>query len=164
MGVPAIVARGRAWASTRGGARGGDEARALGAELTDLVTVQALIGPRRARKMRYMRRLDERQAVDDARDVLRAASRGARTVVTMADGTEVVVERRPRAWAVVRPVAPRRYHVGWGRRRLSDVPTRPAPGDRAPVADRYGSMKGRIRIADDFDELPDDIADAFGLR
>lgn len=27
-----------------------------------------------------------------------------------------------------------------------------------------GSLKGRIRIADDFDELPDDIADAFGTR
>ncbi|MEE4490809.1 type II toxin-antitoxin system Phd/YefM family antitoxin [Streptomyces sp. BE230] len=27
-----------------------------------------------------------------------------------------------------------------------------------------GSLKGRIRIADDFDELPDDIADAFGVR
>ncbi|MFE3142143.1 type II toxin-antitoxin system Phd/YefM family antitoxin [Streptomyces scopuliridis] len=27
-----------------------------------------------------------------------------------------------------------------------------------------GSLKGRIRINDDFDELPDDIADAFGMR
>ncbi|MFI6863159.1 type II toxin-antitoxin system Phd/YefM family antitoxin [Streptomyces sp. NPDC050421] len=27
-----------------------------------------------------------------------------------------------------------------------------------------GSLKGRIRIADDFDELPDDMADAFGMR
>lgn len=27
-----------------------------------------------------------------------------------------------------------------------------------------GSLKGRIRIADDFDELPDDVADAFGMR
>ena len=27
-----------------------------------------------------------------------------------------------------------------------------------------GSMRGRIHIADDFDELPDDIADAFGAR
>ncbi|MEU0280309.1 MULTISPECIES: type II toxin-antitoxin system prevent-host-death family antitoxin [unclassified Streptomyces] len=26
-----------------------------------------------------------------------------------------------------------------------------------------GSLKGRIRINDDFDELPDDIADAFGM-
>ncbi|MFJ9685411.1 type II toxin-antitoxin system Phd/YefM family antitoxin [Streptomyces bacillaris] len=27
-----------------------------------------------------------------------------------------------------------------------------------------GSLAGRIRIADDFDDLPDDIADAFGMR
>ncbi|MFD7894313.1 type II toxin-antitoxin system Phd/YefM family antitoxin [Streptomyces sp. NPDC059568] len=27
-----------------------------------------------------------------------------------------------------------------------------------------GSLKGRIRMADDFDELPDDIADVFGMR
>ncbi|MBM7441877.1 type II toxin-antitoxin system Phd/YefM family antitoxin [Streptomyces sp. HB132] len=27
-----------------------------------------------------------------------------------------------------------------------------------------GSLRGRIHIPDDFDELPDDIADAFGMR
>jgi prevent-host-death family protein len=27
-----------------------------------------------------------------------------------------------------------------------------------------GALRGRIHIADDFDELPDDIADAFGAR
>ena len=27
-----------------------------------------------------------------------------------------------------------------------------------------GTWKGRVQIADDFDELPDDIADAFGAR
>jgi antitoxin (DNA-binding transcriptional repressor) of toxin-antitoxin stability system len=27
-----------------------------------------------------------------------------------------------------------------------------------------GSLRGQIHIADDFDELPDDIADAFGMR
>ncbi|GAA3788305.1 hypothetical protein ACFS5L_20630 [Streptomyces phyllanthi] len=27
-----------------------------------------------------------------------------------------------------------------------------------------GSLRGRIHIADDCDELPDDIADAFGMR
>ena len=26
-----------------------------------------------------------------------------------------------------------------------------------------GALKGKITIADDFDELPDDIADAFGM-
>jgi hypothetical protein len=28
----------------------------------------------------------------------------------------------------------------------------------------YASLRGCIRIHDDFDELPDDIADAFGAR
>lgn len=27
-----------------------------------------------------------------------------------------------------------------------------------------GAMRGRIHIADDFDELPDEIAEAFGMR
>jgi prevent-host-death family protein len=27
-----------------------------------------------------------------------------------------------------------------------------------------GAWRGRVRMADDFDELPDDIADAFGAR
>lgn len=39
-----------------------------------------------------------------------------------------------------------------------------------PVASRnrlggiHGALAGRIHFADDFDELPDDIADAFGAR
>jgi len=28
----------------------------------------------------------------------------------------------------------------------------------------WGIWKGKVRIADDFDELPDDIAEAFGMR
>jgi prevent-host-death family protein len=32
------------------------------------------------------------------------------------------------------------------------------------LASVYGALRGRIEIADDFDELPDDIADAFGAR
>ena len=28
----------------------------------------------------------------------------------------------------------------------------------------YGAFRGQIKVADDFDELPDDIADAFGAR
>jgi prevent-host-death family protein len=28
---------------------------------------------------------------------------------------------------------------------------------------RPGALRGKIKIADDFDELPDDIADAFGM-
>lgn len=31
-------------------------------------------------------------------------------------------------------------------------------------ADLRGIWKGQIHIADDFDELPDDIAEAFGMR
>ncbi|MFE6763003.1 type II toxin-antitoxin system Phd/YefM family antitoxin [Streptomyces sp. NPDC057689] len=27
-----------------------------------------------------------------------------------------------------------------------------------------GSLRGQIRFGDDFDELPDDVADAFGMR
>lgn len=27
-----------------------------------------------------------------------------------------------------------------------------------------GALKGKIKISEDFDELPEDIADAFGLR
>jgi len=35
----------------------------------------------------------------------------------------------------------------------------------APVQRRRGGMwKEQIRIADDFDELPDDLADGFGMR
>ena len=32
------------------------------------------------------------------------------------------------------------------------------------LASVHGALRGRIEIADDFDELPDDIADAFGAR
>ncbi|MEU2677054.1 type II toxin-antitoxin system prevent-host-death family antitoxin [Streptomyces sp. NPDC007107] len=28
----------------------------------------------------------------------------------------------------------------------------------------YGALRGQIHIQDDFDELPDDIAEAFGMR
>jgi prevent-host-death family protein len=28
----------------------------------------------------------------------------------------------------------------------------------------HGALRGRVHIADDFDELPDDIAEAFGAR
>jgi prevent-host-death family protein len=32
------------------------------------------------------------------------------------------------------------------------------------LADVYGIWRGQVRMADDFDELPDDIAEAFGAR
>lgn len=32
------------------------------------------------------------------------------------------------------------------------------------LADVRGAWRGRVRIADDFDELPDELADAFGVE
>ena len=32
------------------------------------------------------------------------------------------------------------------------------------LADVRGIWRGKVHIADDFDELPDDIAEAFGMR
>jgi prevent-host-death family protein len=32
------------------------------------------------------------------------------------------------------------------------------------LADVYGALRGQIHMAEDFDELPDDIAEAFGAR
>jgi prevent-host-death family protein len=40
------------------------------------------------------------------------------------------------------------------------VPVAATPG----LASVRGRLRGQIRIADDFDELPEDIADAFGAR
>jgi prevent-host-death family protein len=34
----------------------------------------------------------------------------------------------------------------------------------ASIADLRGAWRGRVEIADDFDHLPDDIADALGAR
>ena len=36
------------------------------------------------------------------------------------------------------------------------------PGKK--IERRPGALKGKIRIADDFDELPDDLTEAFGMR
>jgi prevent-host-death family protein len=38
-------------------------------------------------------------------------------------------------------------------------PMRPS----TPRVSLYGSLKGQIKMADDFDELPDDLAKAFGM-
>ncbi len=35
--------------------------------------------------------------------------------------------------------------------------------DRREESRKPGALKGKIKIADDFDELPDDIAKAFGI-
>jgi prevent-host-death family protein len=36
--------------------------------------------------------------------------------------------------------------------------------ERSEEKRRPGALKGQIKIADDFDELPDDIAEAFGIK
>ena len=36
--------------------------------------------------------------------------------------------------------------------------------DANSLATVHGALRGRIHFAEDFDELPDDIADAFGAR
>jgi prevent-host-death family protein len=58
------------------------------------------------------------------------------------EGEEVVIERRGT------PVA-----------RLV-----PEPKRKNNLASIEGALKGQIWMADDFDELPDDIAEAFGMR
>jgi prevent-host-death family protein len=35
---------------------------------------------------------------------------------------------------------------------------------RNALAEVYGALRGQVHLADDFDELPDDIAAAFGVR
>ncbi len=32
------------------------------------------------------------------------------------------------------------------------------------LATVYGALRGRVHVAEDFDDLPDDIAEAFGAR
>lgn len=36
--------------------------------------------------------------------------------------------------------------------------------ERSEKPRRPGALKGKIKIADDFDALPDDIAEAFGMK
>jgi prevent-host-death family protein len=36
--------------------------------------------------------------------------------------------------------------------------------ETAPLNSVRGAWRGRVHIAEDFDQLPDDIADAFGAR
>jgi prevent-host-death family protein len=56
-------------------------------------------------------------------------------------GEEIVVTRRGKPAVRLTPVTP--------------------TGGREAL---FGCMAGEIEIADDFDELPDDIAEAFGVR
>jgi prevent-host-death family protein len=56
-------------------------------------------------------------------------------------GEEIVIARNGRPVARLVPVA--------GQNMLASV---------------HGALRGRVEFADDFDELPDDIAEAFGAR
>ncbi len=66
----------------------------------------------------------------------------SKLVAEVEQGEEIVIERRGT------PVA-----------RLSSVD---APRSFASARDRYAASE--LRISDDFDELPDDLADALGAR
>ena len=67
----------------------------------------------------------------------------SRLVNEAAAGEDVVIQRNGK------PVA-----------RLVPVEEKPANG----LMSIAGIYKGQIHIADDFDELPDDIAEAFGMK
>jgi prevent-host-death family protein len=71
-----------------------------------------------------------------------AKTRLSQLVARAEAGEEVVIQRRGK------PVA-----------RL--VAVEPPKRGRAAIR---GALKGEIWIAGDFDELPDDVADAFGMR
>lgn len=58
------------------------------------------------------------------------------------DGEEIVIERRGTPVARLVPVEERRN-------RLASI---------------RGVWQGKVWMADDFDELPDDVAEAFGMR
>ena len=74
------------------------------------------------------------QSITEAKEQLSAL------IERVQQGEEVVIAKAGK------PVAVLRAYAGLAQRR------------------RPGAFKGRIRIAPDFDELPDDIAEAFGSR
>jgi prevent-host-death family protein len=63
----------------------------------------------------------------------------SRLVDVAQSGEEVVITRRGKPVAKLEPVSAR------------------------PRESMFGSLKGQIKMADDFDELPDDIARVFGM-
>lgn len=70
-----------------------------------------------------------------------AKARFSRLVQLALDGEEVVITRHGRGAVMLTPVV--------------DAPR--------SVASARGVWKGRVRIAEDFDELPADVADELGL-
>ncbi|MFE2290275.1 type II toxin-antitoxin system Phd/YefM family antitoxin [Streptomyces sp. NPDC059452] len=73
-------------------------------------------------------------------NVHEAKTHFSRILEQVATGEEVVISKAGEPVAKVVPLRPKVRRTG------------------------RGSLAGRIHIADDFDELPDDIADAFGMR
>jgi prevent-host-death family protein len=64
----------------------------------------------------------------------------SRLVEAAQSGEEVVITRRGEPVVKLEPIPPEK-----------------------PRVSLYGSLKGQIKMADDFDELPEDIAKAFGM-
>lgn len=64
----------------------------------------------------------------------------SRILEQVATGEEVVINKAGEPVAKVVPLRPKVQRTG------------------------RGSLRGAIHIADDFEELPDDIADSFGMR
>ena len=72
--------------------------------------------------------------------VTEAKARLSELIARVQAGEEVIINKAGRPVAILRSY-------------LSSSPRR-----------RPGTMRGRIRIAIDFDELPEDLAEAFGAR
>jgi prevent-host-death family protein len=64
----------------------------------------------------------------------------SRILEQVATGEEVVINKAGEPVAKVVPLHPKVQRTG------------------------RGSLRGRIHIADDFDELPDDLSEAFGMK
>jgi prevent-host-death family protein len=71
-----------------------------------------------------------------------AKTRLSELVKLAEEGEEVVIERRGTPVARLVPVG----------------------DENGGIASAFGVWRGKVQIADDFDELPDDVAEAFGMR
>lgn len=80
------------------------------------------------------------EAVARQYNVHEAKTHLSRILEQVAHGEEVIISRAGQPVAKVVPLRPKMKRSG------------------------RGSLRGEIHIPDDFDELPDDIAEAFGMR
>ena len=71
-----------------------------------------------------------------------AKTRLSELVKLAEEGEEVVIQRRGKPVARLVPVG----------------------DENGGIASAFGVWRGKVQIADDFDELPDDVAEAFGMR